>query len=327
MRGHAALFAIVLALPAHADVADAVNTVILPGYAAFAKATSALAAQAKAGCADQATLRAGWNAAFDAWLEVQHFRIGPAEDDGRALAIAFWPDPKGLGARTQAALISADDAALTDPAAFAEVSVAARGLFGLERLLYPSEASFEGPAACQLLQMTAFDLSTMAADIQAGWVGSYADRLLMPGAAGNNVFLTPDEARQAMLTALVTGLEFNANQRLLRPLGEFDKPRPERAEARASGRAQQNVLLSLRALQRLSKALVPVSPQTDAAFARAIAQASELEDPVFAGVSDPQLRLRIEILKQSIHAIEDAVMAELVPALGVGPGFNATDGD
>ncbi len=320
-------FAGLLASPAQADVAEAVGQVILPGYAVFAEATAAFSASAAANCADQAALRQGWNAAFDAWLQVGHFRLGPSEIDGRALAIEFWPDPKGLGAKAQVGLMMADDPALRDPAAFAEVSVAARGLFGLERLLYPADAAFEGPGACALIQMTAADLARMAADLQAEWVGGYADHLLMPGQAGNSDFLTQEEARRALLTALVTGLEFTANERLARPLGDFDKPRPERAEARASGRSQQNVVLSLNALQRLSKALVAVSPQTDAAFQRAILQATELADPMLAGVSDPQKRLKIEIVQQSIHAIEDAVTVEIVPALGVGLGFNAADGD
>jgi uncharacterized protein len=324
MRRYAAVFAGLLAWPAHADVAEAVKDVILPGYADFAEKAAALAA---VDCTDQANLRFAWNAAFDAWLAVAHFRMGPSEVDGRALAIAFWPDPKGLGAKAQVGLMKADDPALGDPVKFAEVSVAARGLFGLEQLLYPSEPEFEGPSACALIAATSGDLALMATDLQAGWIGGYADHLLAPGGAGNSDFLTENEARQAMLTALVTGIEFNANQRLARPLGDFDKPRPERAEARASGRSQQNVIVSLNALHRLSNALVALSPQTDAAFQRALAQAAELEDPVFAGVTDTQKRLKIEIVQQSIHAIEDAVMVEMVPALGVGLGFNAADGD
>ena len=41
-------------------------------------------------------------AAFDAWMGVQHLRFGPSEVDGRSLSIAFWPDPKGSGARARA---------------------------------------------------------------------------------------------------------------------------------------------------------------------------------------------------------------------------------
>ncbi len=323
----AILLALVMAQPARADVAEAVTTVIVPGYQAFAEATAHLSDLAAVGCTDQAALRSGWNAAFDAWLEVAHFRMGPSEVDGRALAIAFWPDPKGSGAKAQAALMASGSDKPLDPATFHEQSVAARGLFGLERLLYPMDRMFRGPAACPLIQATAADLASMAAALRDGWAGGYADHLLQPGSAGNTDFLTQDEARRALLTALITGLEFNADQRLARPLGEFAAPRPERAEARASGRAQQNLAGSLRALDRLARALVPEAPLTQAAFARAISQAEALDDPGLAGVSDPQRRLKIEIVQQSVRAVNDAAMTELVPALGVGLGFNAADGD
>lgn len=59
-------------------------------------------------------------------MAVQHLRFGPGETDGRVLAILYWPDPKALGAKAQAALLTGDPAKLT-PDAFAEQSVAARG--------------------------------------------------------------------------------------------------------------------------------------------------------------------------------------------------------
>ncbi|MES2845028.1 MAG: imelysin family protein [Pseudomonadota bacterium] len=86
------------ASPACADVVDVVQRHVLPGYAVFAGATADLARVAQSTC-DAPTLRPAFNAAWDAWLGVSHLHLGPAEKDGRALAIAFWPDPKGLGAR------------------------------------------------------------------------------------------------------------------------------------------------------------------------------------------------------------------------------------
>ena len=320
------LFALglMLASPVRADVAEAVHAHILPGYAGFSEATAALDAAAQADCGADG-LRPVYQAAFDAWIGVSHLRLGPVEDQGRALAIAFWPDPKGLGAKQQAALIRAQDAVVADPAAFAEVSVAARGLMGLERLLYPAEPP-TGDYPCALIRATTRDLAAMAAAVEAEWQQGFAAALLAPGAA-NPRFLSQTEARQALLTQLVTGLEFAADQRLGRPLGSFDKPRPERAETRASGRSLRNVALSLTALEGLARHLAPDSPQTWAAFARARELATGLDDPVLAGVADPGGRLKIEILQQAIHATRDAALAEIGAALGVGLGFNAADGD
>lgn len=317
----AALALMALAPAARADVAETVKDQILPGYASFREKAAALAADPS--CEAEA-LRPAFNAAFDAWLAVGHLRLGPAEDEGRALAIAFWPDPKGLGQKAQTRLLTGDPADL-EPQRFAAQSIAARGLFALERLLYPEKPL---PAdGCALIRATSADLAHMAGAIEDDWTGGYADKLLAPGAAGNETFLTETEARQALFTQLATGLEFLSDQRLGRPLGTFDKPRPERAEARPSGRSQRNILLSLKALQAFAVALEPQSPQTQAAFDRAIMLAETLDDPILEGAGDPQKRLKIEILQQAVQSVRETAIAEIAPALGVDLGFNSQDGD
>ena len=314
------------AAPLYADVTEAVDQVILPGYAAFADATKDLDAEAKADCRAAAVIPA-YQAAFDAWLGVSILRFGPAEVDGRSLAIQFWPDPKSLGPKAQAAMIRAQDPVVNDAAAFAEVSVAARGLMSLERLLYPAEPLPAGDYSCALIRATAADLARLAALIQSDWQTDYAAALQTAGAAGNTRYTTKAEARQALYTALITGFEFVGDDRVGRPLGTFDKPRPERAEARASGRSLHNVVLSLATLQHLAKALAAETPATDAAFARAFDVASKVNDPVFADVGTPQGWLRAQILQQAIWATRDAAIAEIGAALEVGVGFNAADGD
>ena len=319
MRAFVLVFCLVAAA-ASADVTEVVNEHIRPGYARFAVASADLAAL---DTCDPGLLQPAFQAAFDAWLEVAHLHLGPVEEDGRALAIAFWPDPKSLGAKAQRGLMTGDPDALT-PERFAEQSVAARGLMGLERLLYPTDPPPADP--CPLIHATARDLARMAAEVDAGW-GPFGDLLLTAGAAGNASFLSQTEARQAIFTQLATAIEFLADQRLGRPLGTFDKPRPERAEARASGRSLRNVALSLAALRDLAQDLNPGSPLTLAAFDRALGLAARLDDPGLQGVADPQGRLKVEILQQAVRAIRETALTEMVPALGVGLGFNAQDGD
>lgn len=325
MQKTLALCLTLAASPALADYPETVRDHILPGYAAFATVTADLATQAQASCAPE-TLRPAWQAAFDAWMGVAHLQLGPVEDQGRALAIAYWPDPKGLGWKQQQALLTGDPANL-EPAAFADQSVAARGLFGLERLLYP-EAPLPSDA-CPLIRATATDLARMAAEVQAGWQGQggYADAMLTAGAAGNTTFLTGPEVRQALFTQLATGLEFLSDQRLGRPMGQPSQPHPERAEARASGRSLRNVLLSLQAMRGMVDTLTPDAPKTMAAFDHTIALAEKLDDPVFAGVEDPTGRLKVEILQQSVQHLREVMVDELAAELDVGIGFNAGDGD
>ena len=312
-----------VALPARADFPEAVRNHILPGYDGFAAATAALDAEAQADCRPEA-LRPAYQAAWDAWMAVAHLRLGPVEDHGRVLAIAFWPDPKALGTKAQMALLTGDPALLT-PEHFPEQSVAARGLTGLERLLYPAEPLPADP--CALIRATTADLARMAGEIDAEWKSGYADVLLTAGEPGNTTFLSRPEVRQALFTQLAAGLEFVEDSRLGRPMGTFDKPRPERAEARAAGRSLRNVLLGLQAMRGLVEALTPDAPQTVAAFDHAITVAEGMDDPVFAGVADPQGRLKVEILAEAVDEIRAVILTELAPELDVGIGFNAADGD
>lgn len=319
----ALLFLLATALPVRADVAEAVQGQVLPGYAAFAAQARGLADAAARSC-EAETLRVAWNGTFDAWLAVVHLRFGPVEEDGRALAIAFWPDPKGLGQKTVASLLAPGAPDLSDPAEVAELSVAGRGLFALERLLY---VEVPGDRTCAVTRALTADLARMAEEIRADWAGGYAAALLTAGRDGNLDYLSPQEARQALFTQLVTGLEFVADQRLGRPLGTFDRPRPERAEARFSGRSVRNVRLSMEALAALAVDLVPDSPQTQAAFARAATLAAALPEDALSRVQDPQVWLKVQILQQAVHTARDAAQAEIGPALDVGVGFNAADGD
>ncbi len=317
--------ALLLAAPAHADVAGAIHDRILPDLGAFRDATRTLADTAAETCAPE-TLRPVWNAAFDAWLPVSFLRLGPAEDEGRILAIAFWPDPKGIGARQQRQLLQSQDPVVSDPAGFAERSVALRGFFALERLLYPAEP-LTGDYPCALIRATAADLARMATEIDQGWRDGFAQTLLSAGQPGNSLYLTEAEAKQALYTQLMTGFEFTADQRLGRPLGTFQRPRPERAEARASARSLRNVELSLQALLAFGEALAGPLPETRTDVAQALTAAAALNDPDFSGFAQPQGHVRAEALLGLVRTAQDSAGAEAGAALGVEVGFNSADGD
>jgi uncharacterized protein len=316
----ALLLSVLLATTAGADTTTVVQSHIRPGYAAFDDAAERLAAVDSCNPED---LRPAFQDTYDAWMKVEHLHVGPAEEEGRSLSVLFWPDPKGLGAKAQAALLKADPATLTMEA-MAQQSVAARGLAGLERLLYPAEALPGDP--CALIEATANDLARTAEVLAQDW-GPYGDLLLSAGEPGNDRYLKPEEATQALFTQLATGLDFIADRRIGRPLGTFDKPRPDLAEGRASGRSLANITQSLIALRDLSQSLSPESMKTLAAFDHAIKLAQAFTDPTFDTISDPQAWLKLEILQQAVRTTHDTAVAELGPALGVELGFNAQDGD
>lgn len=314
------------AAPVAADVDAVIDAHILPGYSAFAEATAALE-DAASECAT-GKVRPAWNAAFDAWLGVSHLRFGPVEDDGRSVVIAFWPDDRGATPRSLAALIGDEDPIIGTPEGTAQISVAARGLFALEYLLYDPQFAENTPYGCALVQALTSDLAAIAEQVNDEWQESYAATLRTAGATGNATYLSDREAKQALFTSLLTGLEFTADQRLGRPLGTFERPRPTRAEAWRSERSQHNVVLSLLGLSDLALHLTDGNaPQTEAALSRAIDLAEGLDDPIFASVSEPSSRLKVEIVQQAVRAARDAALAEIGPSLGVSAGFNSADGD
>jgi hypothetical protein len=303
------------AFPIAADTAAVVQDHIRPGFAAFADAATSLAAIETC---NPDTFHVAFNATWDAWMQVAHLSLGPAEEDGRGLAVLFWPDPKGSGWKAQRTLLDAPPG----NAGMAEQSVAARGLPALERLLFPTEPLAN---ACPLILVTADDLAATATALAQGW-GPFGDLMLTAGDPGNDRFLKPEEATQALFTQLATGLETLADRRIGRPLGTFDKSRPDLAEARASARSVRNISLALVALKDLALTLNPDSPQTKAAFDRAIALANVME-PDIDRITDPQAWLKLEILQQAVRTTRDTAIAELGPALGVELGFNSQDGD
>ena len=330
MRRLLIVFWMLAAAPAVGEVPNVraiVEAHVLPGYETLAEETLALSASAAADCSPQnAPLITVCNRAFDAWVGVSHLRFGPSEENNRAFALAFWPDPRGSTPKALATLIRERDPVIFDPSEFEAVSVAARGFYALEFLLFdPQFAGADGAGyRCALIRAIAADAARNAAAILDGWHAGYAGLMSDPG---NDVYRTPVEAAQQFFTALSSGLEFTSDARLGRPLGTFDRPRPNRAEARRSGRSLRHVLLSLGATRDLAAMMSMDNPGLDQAFEDAMRRAEALDDPVFAGVSDAQGRFRVEALKQDIDEIRDILGAEVGPSLGIAAGFNALDGD
>ena len=129
-------------------VKAAVSQHILPGFEHLATTTEALSAAAEADCRPSSEpLRAAYHTAFDAWMGVSHLRFGPTETNDRAFALAFWPDTKGFTPKALSALIADADPVIASESEFQTVSVAGRGFFGLEFLLYDSRISTLGDAS------------------------------------------------------------------------------------------------------------------------------------------------------------------------------------
>lgn len=318
------------------DTADIVDTVvaghILPGFMQLSYETNALKTVAGSDCKSTSVpLRAAFHTAFDFWVSVSHLRFGPTETDDRAFALAYWPDSRGFTPKTLSSLISQEDPVINTLDGFRDVSIAGRGFYALEFLLYDDAISSLGGDAyrCQLIQTITADIAALSLAILDDWTHIYVAQMRAPSPEGR--YRTKAEAVQELFKSLNAGLQFTSETRLGRPLGAFDRPRPKRAEARRSGRALHHVDLSLTALNALAQMLAQSDPsvaaQLDRAFDRALRNSDRLDDPVFAGVANPQSRLRVEVLQQSVEDIRAITQENLGPMLGVAAGFNSLDGD
>ncbi|PCJ10590.1 MAG: peptidase M75 [Rhodobacteraceae bacterium] len=327
-------FALTLALSPLAAQADMVDDIldqqILPAMTILASSSQTLSQAAAVDCQiTSPDLRQAYIQAFDAWVMVSHLRFGPTETDNRAFALAFWPDSRGKIPKTLVAMIKSEDSNVANAVDFATSSIAVRGFYALEFLLYDAELSHFGKPSyrCQLVRAMTKDIATTAQDILDEWQSSYAAQMRSPSGR----YQTKDEVKQELFKALNTGLQITADMRLGRPLGSFDHPRPNRAEARRSGRSLHHVELSLRTLEPLAVALAGDNPDLAEdlhnGFAKALASVARLDDPVFAGVAAPRSRFRIEALQQQINDLRTRAETDLGPALGVEPGFNSLDGD
>lgn len=331
------LFAATLAcLPitasAQPSIPDIIDDHILPRFETLAGTSQALSAAAMEDCDPTSqSLRDAYGTAFDAWVSASHLRFGPTEVDDRAFALAFWPDSRGATPRALATLIAEEDPVVLEPTDYADVSIAARGFYALEFLLYDDTLMQAGSRdfRCTLVQTISADIAATSAAIYTDWRDNHADVLMSPGA--DAAYRSQEEVIQEMLKALSTGLQFTQESRLGRPLGTFDRPRPRRAEAWRSGRSARHVVLSLMALQDLASHLAADDAnlwQTlNAQFDTALDKMEALDDPALEGVADPQSRLRIEVLQQAVGTIRKTVQTDLGPTLGVTAGFNSLDGD
>jgi predicted lipoprotein len=311
------------------DIADAH---ILPRFQTLADTSALLATTAQNGCViTSQALQAAYAQAFDAWINASHLRFGPTEVDDRAFALAFWPDSRGATPRALTALLMDQDPVIASPEDYAAISIAARGFYAMEFLIYDDAISSMSNADdhCTLIQTVTTDIATTSAAILEGWQTDYAARVKSPDAIGT--YRSEEEVLQELFKALTTGLQFTSETRLGRPLGTFERPRPTRAEALRSGRSSRHVELSLTALNdlalRLSSDDPDLSTRIETSFERATALFADLDDPIFAGVAEPQTRFKVEVIQQSIDNIRAVVRDELGSTLGVAAGFNSLDGD
>lgn len=330
----AVLFAVFLPLCAIAqERTDIIRTIveqdILPGFATLSRSANKMTDWADLSC-EHPDFRYRFFETFFAWTRVSHLRFGPSEEENRAFALAFWPDPRGKTPKALRQFLLNPDPARLQPGAFRDQTIAVRGLYALEYLLFDPQITQLGSAAdrCALIRAVARDIATTAAELATAWQ-AYAPALVEPSPDGP--YRTEDEVLQILFKSASTGLQFTADIRFGRPLGTIGKPRPKRAEA---WRSAQSLGLIAAAVEgsgflalRLASDDEKLTYRLDDAISGFLQEVNRLDDPALAGVATPRERIRVESLLTRLNRIREIVDRDLGGHLGVISGLNALDGD
>lgn len=330
--------------------AAVVETYVLPRYEVFAERTAALDSSLEDACADgrleAAESAAAYNAAMDAWMDVQHLRFGPAMLFLRYDRLEFWPDKRGVVRRHLAQLLSERDPKALEPQTFANGSVAVQGFPALERLMFDSGESVRTtPFGCRLVTAIGRNLKSIAAGLLADWrdgEDAYA-RVVEGAAGGNEKYFDTKEAALEFAKALRGALLLVEDYKLGHPLGDDPKAaRAKRAESWRSSRSLRNIRHNLEAARALYQetgavsfsSLLRAQPQgaeLDTAIRGSLARlaaAVEAEpDSLAAALEAPDGWQRLDALRVEAGQLMQLLSGPLSQVLGLPIGFNSYDGD
>jgi predicted lipoprotein len=325
--------------PRELALSRVIERVLLPNVQDIARASHKLQAAIAPLCAapSDATLAAAQLAFRDAcaaWQRGYAFQEGPLVTTGALLRAAFWP----VQPRAISELLTADTP--IDAEQIAALGVDKKGLFALEQLLFsdPSEAApqiFSRPErrarAAQLTAALAADVVAHAerASTALGDGTSYRDEFARAGQSSLNRLVN-------LLLNNVEGLVMRL-QRTVR-LADTHRLRSTDVQAAKSGmsndvlRAWFSVCTHIYHADR-DYSLAALVQRAAPALASPLEQRFTLADQALSAVSAPldhavrEQPQRVSAALDTLRALEVAVRAEVVSALGVTLTFTSSDGD
>lgn len=317
----------------------AIETVVIPRYEAFAKATETQTEAWTKACADGdfapdlGALREAYQSAADGWAAVEFITTGPISTSLRPDRVFFGPDRRNTVAKALGELTAKAKEGDLSPETVRAVSVAAQGFPALERVLYePAEG--DAAARCRVGVAIARNLSEIAANVVTEWKAETGPLARLKRGEGDPLsFADPAQAAARLMTDLAGGVQRVDDVKLLPVLGSSaDAARAKAAEGWRSGRSARAIRVTIASLSDLAKVFASAAPDTVAAanakaFAAAQAAATKLPDDLGEAATDPKRRKVIEAAVASFKAAQADVVQKLAPALGVPLGFNALDGD
>jgi predicted lipoprotein len=281
--------------------------------------------------------REAWRAAALPWKRVHVFRTGPIVDTNALLRASFWP------ARPAAVDAILKGTAPLDARVLDATGVDARGLFGLEHLLFDRETGAAAPAR---VAGESGSRARAYAALCASDLVKYAELVANAlGKDGENYAAAFAEAGQQSVNRLVGHLvesvETLAENRfsLLMWMNRIGRVKPSDVEGFSSGSSKALALATFEAAEAiyyggeggfgLGALVEPLSPAVDekirAHFVAARGALLAVEGPLEHVVkSDPT---KLEATHKALKALEVALKADLTSTLGVTLTFTSADGD
>lgn len=332
-----------------AIVQAVIDEQIIPDHAAFAEAAARQQEAVAALCSGPSdaaleAARARFGELVLAWSRIEWISFGPARENNRREALFFWPDSGGRGLRQAATLAAADDPAQFEPEAFADKSVAVKGLLAMELVLFGDgvEAlTSEGAARCAYARAIADSIASTAGQLEASWIAEDGHRATMLEAGPDNpAYRNHREALQRMLTAASEQVQVARDLKLaplLRERNGAPAPVPPPFSASGLGLAAivQNIDAASAVFLDYAARLLPEGGALRAnSLSFEVGTARRVLDELAASsmtpediARDDEMRRRLAYLLVPLGGAHD-VMAQSFPAdLGLIQGFNSLDGD
>lgn len=282
-------------------------------------------------------LQKNFRALIAAWSRIAFLRFGPLVEDNRYERIFFWPDPRSVMLRQIRPLMQGAQA-VDD---LKTQSVALQGLPALEYVLYADKGLLatgregEHQAACRYATAIAANIADIAQALRRAWQpqGDFTRDFTQPG-EGNAYYRNENEVLTETLKALSTGLRFEADVKLRTALGaRQDKARPKILPFWRSGLAlfaQAEAALGLADFH----AAAAFAQEPDWLARNLDQELRQSADILYAGEGralrmgeDAGLYRELTLAGLKLNNARGMVEGNLAPALGVGLGFNALDGD
>lgn len=307
---------------------------IASGYTQLATDSANLAESAASYCAapgndSRQQLQDDWLTAFEAWQQVRFVDFGPIEQNSLAWQFQFWPDAKNLVA-TKVNYWLGQDRALNEDAV-ADAGVAVQGFPALEYLLWDQgfqQSSRALPAERSCALLTAISRH----------IAGNADTLLEQWQQMAPYYESTDSYTAATINAGMHAIEVIRDRRLGAPMGLRGNGRrnPYQADAwrsetslatlRASLEGLQSMLLPGLALELQAAGAGDLEQRLTHQFAKTLANFDGLGNgmaPLLTGDGFGKL----QSLYIDLELLEQLLVDDIAPTLGVARGFNSSDGD